>query len=54
MFMRFQFVPKSMTLNDLWARFKVINSSIAAKIGTFVDLLVFIINCFHWLQMPLC
>jgi len=31
MYTRFRLVPKSMTLDDLWARCKVIDTLIAAK-----------------------
>jgi len=35
MYMRFRLVPKSMTLNDLWARFKVTDSLNAAKVAKY-------------------
>ena len=33
MYTRFRLVPKSMTLDDLWARFKVVDSLNGAKNG---------------------
>jgi len=35
MYSRYRLVPKSMTLNDLWARFKVTNSLNAAKMAKY-------------------
>jgi len=35
MYTRFRLVPKSMTLDDLWARFKVIDSLNAAKLAKY-------------------
>ena len=35
MYTRFRLVPKSMILDDLWARFKVIDSLTAAKMATY-------------------
>jgi len=35
MYTRFRLVPKSMTLNDLWARFKVIDSLNAAEMAKY-------------------
>ena len=41
MYTRFRFVPKSMTLNNLWARIKVIDSLNAARMAKYSLVIIF-------------